>query len=99
MEFSFWFFIIKLVFGALACFFAILLFSKTRDLAWVFVIIGTVLLYIQIVFDTLYTLNIISKDYFILFGINFFNIISVLIANLPLAAFITAFIIVLVKKK
>ena len=99
MEFSFWYFVIKLIFGALACFFAILLFSKTRDLAWLFVIIGTVLLYIQIVFETLYTLNIISQDYFLFLGINFFHIINIIITNLPLTAFTTGFIILLIKNK
>ena len=45
--------IIKLVLGGIAAFLAILVWSKTRDGAWFFLVSGTILGYCGIVFDML----------------------------------------------
>jgi hypothetical protein len=43
----------RLFFGALASFFAVVLWSKTRDPAWMLVVTGTIIAYIEIVFSVL----------------------------------------------
>jgi hypothetical protein len=43
----------RLVLGALAAFFAIMLWSKTRDAAWMLMVIGTIVAYIEIVYSIL----------------------------------------------
>ncbi|MDR0316103.1 MAG: hypothetical protein LBH97_04300 [Treponema sp.] len=43
----------RLVLGAVAAFFAIMLWSKTRDVAWMLMIIGTIAAYIEIIYSIL----------------------------------------------
>jgi hypothetical protein len=43
----------RLALGALASFFAIMLWSKTRDVAWMLMVIGTVAAYIETVYSIL----------------------------------------------
>jgi len=50
-----------LLFGAFATFCAILLWSRTRDMAWTFVIVGTIISYAGIVYGTLATFGIIDE--------------------------------------
>ena len=51
-----------LVLGAFATFCAILLWSRTRDLAWTFIIIGVILSYADIVLSTLRAFGILGED-------------------------------------
>lgn len=51
----------RLLFGAFATFCAILLWSRTRDMAWTFVIVGTIISYAGIVYGTLATFGIIDE--------------------------------------
>jgi hypothetical protein len=43
----------RLIFGALASFFAIMLWSKTRDAAWMLIVIGVIVAYIGIIYSVL----------------------------------------------
>ena len=43
----------RLVLGAVASFLAILLWSRTRDVAWIFVIIGIIINYVETVYSVL----------------------------------------------
>ncbi len=43
----------QLVTGALAAFFAIMLWSKTRDVAWMLIVIGAITAYV----NTVYSIN------------------------------------------
>ena len=43
----------RLILGAVATFLAIMLWSKTRDTAWMLMVIGTVIAYIEIFFSVL----------------------------------------------
>ena len=43
----------QLILGAIATFFAIMLWSRTRDAAWMLIIIGAILAYIEIVYSIL----------------------------------------------
>ncbi|MEJ2665279.1 MAG: hypothetical protein P8107_14780 [Spirochaetia bacterium] len=98
LEFSFWFFIIRLVMGGVAGFFAIFYLSKTRDLAWVFMIVGTLLLYAYFLFDTLYSLRIVSFD-FTIFGVHFVELFSIIMSNLPLVFIALGFITIIIKNR
>jgi hypothetical protein len=48
--------------GAIGTFFAILLWSQTRDAAWVLVIIGTLVAYAEVVYSTLEAFGIVVAD-------------------------------------
>ena len=48
--------------GAIGTFFAILLWSQTRDAAWVLVIIGTLVAYAEVVFSTLEGFGIVPAE-------------------------------------
>jgi hypothetical protein len=70
-----------LVVGAFATFCAILLWSRTRDMAWTFLIIGAIISYADIVFTTLGTFGVLVEDPLVYHGI---PILRLALANLPL---------------
>jgi hypothetical protein len=71
---------LRLLFGAFATFCAILLWSRTRDMAWTFVIVGTIVSYAGIVYGTLTTFGIIDPADFALRGV---HVVEMALANLP----------------
>jgi len=89
--------LIKLFMGALATFFAILLWSKTRDTAWILISIGTVVFYVAIIFSTLNDFGILEE--FRLFGLFGFDILSLILINLPILLYTIAFIIVILRRR
>jgi hypothetical protein len=86
----------RLATGAIATFFAILLWSQTRDVAWVLVIIGTLVGYVEVVFTTLESFGVLSADFFYVSGIPVFRMVLV---NLPLVFFTLAFISMIARKR
>lgn len=50
----------RLILGALAAFFAIVLWSKTRDTAWMLMAIAAIVMYIEIVYSILELLGIFA---------------------------------------
>lgn len=86
----------RLATGAIATFFAILLWSQTRDVSWVLVIIGTLVSYAEIVFTTLETFGVISADIFYVSG---FPVFEMVLVNLPLVFLTLAFISMIVRKR
>ena len=82
----------RLVLTAVAVFLAIILWSKIRDMAWMFIVIGIVAVYIEIIYSILG-----------FFGLNGAN--TLLIGSVPLAAillrslwiifFIAAFVVMI----
>jgi hypothetical protein len=86
----------RLATGAIATFFAILLWSQTRDVSWVLVIIATLVSYAEIVFTTLETFGVISAEFFNVSG---FPVLRMVLVNLPLAFLTLAFISVIVRKR
>ena len=70
-----------LVLGAFATFCAILLWSRTRDMAWTFVIIGAIISYTDIALATLRSFGILGEDLIRWQGI---PVLSIALANLPL---------------
>ena len=86
----------RLATGAIATFFAILLWSQTRDVSWVLVIIGTLVSYAEIVLTTLETFGVVSSDLFYLSG---FPVFEMVLVNLPLVFLTLAFISMIVRRR
>jgi len=87
--------IVKLGVGALAAFFAIMLWSMTRDSAWLFVIMGVILRYGEIMYSTFKLFGILTTET-LFFGI---PLVTILLTNLPYAFFSVAFIIMIVRSR
>jgi hypothetical protein len=85
----------RLFLGAVAAFFAIILWSKTRDVAWMLMVIGTIAAYAEIVYSIL--------DIFGITGVNLPSIgsvplASIVLPNLPAVFFIAAFVVMVARK-
>jgi hypothetical protein len=70
-----------LLVGAFATFCAILLWSRTREMAWIFVIVAVIISYADIVLATLRSYGILGPGPQVANGI---PIIGILLADLPL---------------
>ena len=88
--------IIKLIVGGAATFLAILVWSKTRDGAWMSVLGGVIISYAGTIYQVLLDLRIVYIDKVQLFGL---PLTSLIFSIVPQALFITAFIIMLKRKK
>ncbi len=91
--------LIRLAIGAVGTFFAILLWSKSRDSAWVLVVIGTLISYTEIIFSTLVNLKIVKGDAFLLFGLEGFPLVHTVLVNLPIIFYTIAFIVVISRRR
>jgi len=85
-----------LAFGAVATFFAILLWSKTRDMAWIFVILGTVVSYAEIVFTTLRAFGIIDETLLSVSGI---PVARMILVNLPPVLYSIGFLSAVLRRR
>jgi len=85
----------RLVLGALASFFAIMLWSKTRDVAWMLMVIGTIAAYVEIVYAILNLFGISGMN---LLMIGSMPLMSILLPSLPMVFFIAAFIVMVIRK-
>ena len=88
------FILCRLVLGAMASFLAIMLWSRTRDAAWILVIVGTILTYVESVYSVLRLLGI---DGGIFSEVPVF-VISFLLTCLPTMFFIGAFAVMVARK-
>lgn len=86
--------IIRLVIGSAASFFAIFFWSRTRDTAWMFVIIGVVIEYAKILFSALQYFGFISSSLLTVGGL---ELGQVVLDNLP-AVFITVGVIIMIAR-
>jgi hypothetical protein len=77
----------QLVLGAVATFLAIMLWSRTRDAAWMLIVVGTIVAYIEIVH------NILG-----LFGMGGGLPVSFILPLLRMLFFITAFLIMIIRQ-
>ena len=87
-------YVIKLILGGAAAFCAILLWSKTKDAAWMCLVAGSVCRYAGLVYEMFVSLGIVLNE-----SICFFEIpLSTLIfTSLPDIFFIIAFVLMLVR--
>lgn len=89
-------FIIRLVLSGIAAFFAIALWSKTRDVAWMCLVAGAVTSYAALVYELLAKLGFVPTETVTVFHI---PIITLLFAVLPPLFFILAFMLMLARKR
>jgi len=85
----------QLSLGAAAVFFAILLWPRTRDTAWMLVIIGTILIYIETVYNVLNLFGIGVDAFFFIGSV---PVITFVLPALRMLLFIAAFTIMVFKQ-
>jgi len=85
----------QLALGAAAVFFAILLWPKTRDAAWMLVIIGTILLYIETVYTILNIFGIGIDAFFLIGSV---PVVTFVLPALRMLFFIAAFMVMVFKQ-
>ena len=85
----------RLGIGAIATFLSIILRSNTRDTAWLFVIMGTILRYGEIMYSTFQLFGILTGET-ILFGV---PVVRIALTNLPALLFSVAFLIMITRSR
>ena len=85
----------RLFIGAVGTFCAILLWSRTRDVSWVLVVIGVLISYAGIIFDTLDRFGLVTLDDLEVAGLPALSLIQAVLSNFPMLLYALAFIIVL----
>ena len=85
----------RLSLGALASFFAIMLWSKTRDVAWMLMVIGTIAAYVETVYSILNLFGISGGNFF---TIGTVPLMAILLPSLPTLFFFAAFAVMVVRK-
>ena len=81
--------LIRLGVGALTTFFAILLWSQTRDVSWVLAIVSALVSYAHIILETLERFGILPEEFFYVSGL---PVLRVVLANLPMVFLSLAFL-------
>ena len=84
----------QLILGALASFLAIMLWSKTRDAAWMLIVIGTIAAYIEIIYSILNHFGFINADFL---PIGSVSLAAIILPSLRMIFFIAAFLVMIVK--
>jgi peroxiredoxin family protein len=87
--------LVRLFIGAIATFLAIILWSQTRDAAWMFVITATIVSYGEVVFRTLDGFGVVRLDQVMVFDI---PLVSIVLAGLPMALLAVAFAIMVARR-
>jgi hypothetical protein len=85
----------RLILGALASFFAIMLWSKTRDVAWMLVVIGTIAGYVEIVYSILEMFGITRGDIMLIGSV---PVAAIILPALRISFFIAAFLIMVIRR-
>ncbi len=86
----------RLAVGAITTFLAILVWSRTRDSAWMFVVIATIAQYGEIVAGTLESFGIVRLDGLVVAGVPLFRL---LLMNLPMVFLSIALLVVLANRR
>jgi hypothetical protein len=85
----------RLVLGAVAAFLAIMLWSKNHDLGWMFIVVGTILNYVDIVYSAL---GIFGVNLLIEPKIGSRPVLAIVLSVLPELSYIAAFYIMVRRK-
>ena len=80
----------QLILGAIAAFLAILLWPRIRDAAWMLIIFGSIVAYIETVYSILKTFGISADDFLVVASV---PVISFVLPTLRTLFFIVAFAI------
>jgi len=86
----------RIVIAATATFLAIILWSRTRDIAWMLMVIGTIASYADIIFSLLVSFGIIDEAGLSPWGL---PLGRMLFSNLPYLFFCAAFLIMIIRKR
>ncbi|MDR2314129.1 MAG: hypothetical protein LBE02_06310 [Spirochaetaceae bacterium] len=84
----------RLSMEGLAAFFAIMLWSKTRDVAWMLMVIGAIAGYVETVYSILDIFGIMGDQP----SIASVPVAAILLPNLRTGFFIAAFVVMVVRK-
>jgi len=82
----------RLAVGACAAFLSILLWSGTRDVSWLFIVMGTILFYAEIMYTTFGMFGLVTSNIEIVPGIVG---VETVLSNLPLVCYCIAFLIMI----
>ena len=85
----------RLSLGAIAAFFAILLWSRTRDIAWMLMVIGAIASYVETVYSILDLFGITGDD---LLSIGSVPVVSIVLPCLPVFFIAAAFAVMVFRK-
>jgi len=80
--------------GALLAFFAIWLWSRTRDIAWMLMVIGAIAAYVETVYSILARFGITGSQ----LSIGSVPVAIILLPNLRTTFFIAAFVVMVIRK-
>ncbi len=86
----------QLGFSAIATFLAILLWSTTRDTAWMFVVLGMIIKFAEVMFSTLEMFGIVQTELILLSGV---AVGKVALIGLPYVLFSIAFAVMVVRNR
>ncbi len=84
------------IFWAAAVFISIIVWTKTRDSSWIFIILSVIAFYISVVYRTLIFFGIVVPDTVVYRNV---DVISVLSETVPVFLLLTALIIKSVKNR
>jgi hypothetical protein len=85
----------RFVLSALAAFFAIMLWSKTRDAAWMLMVIGAIAAYVETIYSILEMFGITET---MTVTIGSVPLASMLLPNLPAVFILSAFLVMVSRK-
>jgi hypothetical protein len=85
----------RLTLGALTAFFAIMLWSRTRDAAWMLMVMSTLAAYVEIVYSILEFFGITEK---MTMTIGSVPLASILLPNLSSVFILSAFLVMVFRK-
>jgi len=85
----------RLVLGALAAFLAVMLWTKTRDAAWMLVVIGTIVAYVEMVYPVLEMTGITAGNTLYIGSV---SLAAILLPALRTAFFIAAFFVMVIRR-
>ncbi len=86
----------RLAISAVAAFLAILLWSRTRDIAWMLIVIGVIASYADILFGLLAELGLVNEARYTYLGIPLGRI---LLSNLPYLFLCAALLVMIARKR
>lgn len=91
--------LIRLCVGAIGTFCAILLWARTRDVAWVLVVTAVLLSYAAIIFDALNRFGLFAWDDEVLLGLPAGALARLVLETVPTLLCAIAFVVVLARQR
>lgn len=86
----------RLLFSAAAAYLAILLWAKTRDAAWMFVMAGIIVSYAENLYSSFASAGIVAESALTVAGIPLVRLVG---TNLPMLLFSIGFLVMIARRK